>query len=115
MIHSLNKGKCGEREWAAWLNHNLNSNARRGRQYSGSPESPDIVDKAMPGIHYEVKRVEKLNLQSAMAQAEKDSGSALPCVAHRRNRGEWLVTLRAQDLKAYCLLVAEHLQHDYSK
>lgn len=110
MVHSLNKGKSGEREWAHWLNDNFSCNARRGQQFQGGQDSPDIVDTAIPGMHAEVKRVEKLNVSQAMEQAVKDCGQKVPYVAHRRNRTEWLVTLRARDLKAYCLLVSEHLQ-----
>ncbi len=109
MIHSLNKGKRGEREWAAWLNENLNCSARRGVQYSGGPDSPDIVDTAIPCIHYEAKRVEKLNIGEAMAQAVADAGVKIPVVAHRKNRQECMVTLRAKDLKSFSLLLSNHL------
>lgn len=40
-----------------------------------------------------------MNIHAAMAQAVKDAGKAIPVVAHRRNRGAWLVTLRAEDLE----------------
>ncbi len=109
MIHSLNKGKAGEREWALWLNQNLQCNARRGVQYQGGPDSPDIVDKAIPCIHWETKRVEKLNLSLAMAQAVKDAGTKIPVLSHRKNREGWLVTLRAEDLKSFSLLLQNHL------
>lgn len=112
-INSGNKGKVGEREWAKWLNANLGCQARRGRQYSGSPDSPDVVDKAIPGIQAEVKRVEQLQLDKAMAQAVSDSGGKIPYVAHRKNRTEWLVTVRACDLKAFVTLVAAHLRATY--
>lgn len=110
LVHSLNKGKNGEREWAHWLNENLGCQARRGRQFSGSPDSPDVVDAAIPGIQAEVKRVESLNIHQAMAQAVKDSGAKIGYVAHRRNRGEWMITLRASDLKSFVVLVHAHLR-----
>jgi hypothetical protein len=60
-------------------------------------ESPDI--KGIPGLHFEVKRVQALNLGAAMAQAERDAGVALvPVVLHRRNREGWRMTIRADDL-----------------
>ena len=96
-INSRNKGKVGEREWAAWLTAN-GFPARRGVQYQGGPESPDIAG-GIAGVHFEVKRVENLNIHAAIAQAVKDAGKAIPVVAHRRNRGAWLVTLRAEDLE----------------
>ena len=54
--------------------------------------------KTLPGVHVEVKRVERLNIHEAMQQSIRDSNDqALPIVAHRRNRGEWYITMRAAD------------------
>ena len=58
----------------------------------------DLV--GLPGIHVEVKRVEKLNVSEAMRQAERDAERFLdgaPAVFHRRNREPWLVTMRLSD------------------
>lgn len=68
-------------------------------QYQGSPDSPDI-HCSLP-IHFEVKRVEALNVYKAVEQAVGDCGQKVPAVAHRRNRSEWLITIRAQDLKEF--------------
>ncbi len=52
----------------------------------------------LPGIHVECKRVEKLNLLDAMGQAMRDAKDGeLPTVFHRRDRCEWLVTMRLED------------------
>ncbi len=109
MVHSLNKGKQGEREWAHWLNTNLNCNARRGQQYAGGHDSADIFDEAMPDIHWEVKRVERLDLEKAMAQAAHDAFQKIPVVCHRKSRGEWMVTFKASDTKRFVTLVSDHL------
>ena len=70
--------------------------ARRGQQFSGSPDSPDVISD-LP-FHFEVKRVERLNIYQAIDQAVRDCGEGKsPVVAHRRNRGQWLVTMRAED------------------
>ncbi|MDO5418407.1 MAG: hypothetical protein Q4F29_14515, partial [Lachnospiraceae bacterium] len=51
-----------------------------------------------PGIHIECKRVEKLNLLDAVAQALHDARKGeLSAVFHRRDRCEWLVTMRMED------------------
>ena len=53
-----------------------------------------------------MKRVEKLNIHEAMAQAEHDTEAEgnMPIVAHRRNNTKWLVTMRAEDwFKLYSL------------
>jgi len=105
-MNSRDKGKRGEREWAAYLTE-LGFDARRGVQYHGGPDSPDICG-GIPGTHAEVKRVERLNIHDAIQQAQDDSGGTLiPYVAHRRNRSEWLVTLRARDIIRLAQLLRE--------
>jgi hypothetical protein len=94
-MNSRNKGKVGEREFAALLREH-GFDARRGQQFSGSPESPDVVSEALAWLHIEVKRVQHLNLMDACAQAEGDCGGKPWVVAHRRNHAPWLITLRAE-------------------
>ena len=89
---SRNKGKRGERELARLLTLNGHP-AHRGQQYSGSPDSPDVICESLP-FHFEVKRCERLRLREAMQQAIADAGEGkTPVVAHRRNGGEWLAVL----------------------
>ena len=95
---SRRKGAVGERELAAWLRER-GYEARRGQQFSGSPESPDVVCSGVP-FHFECKRTERIRLYDAIAQATADAGDRIPVVAHRRNRGEWLAVLRLEDLIA---------------
>jgi Holliday junction resolvase len=96
MVHSRNKGKRGEREFAQVLIH-YGYTARRGSQYSAQTEdgtpSPDIHCADLP-IHWEVKRVNKLNLRDAIAQAKSDSsryGCKHWAVAWREDHGEWVI------------------------
>lgn len=103
-MNACQKGKRGERAFAAWLRENFGVAARRGRQFSGSPDSPDVV--GINGVHFEVKHVEKLNVWSAVDQACKDCGSNVPVVAMKRNRSEWLLVLKASDLKKAASLFA---------
>ena len=61
-------------------------------------EVADIT--GLPGIHIEVKRVEKLNVCEAMEQSIRDSermDDGMPVLFHRRNRKPWLVTMRLED------------------
>jgi hypothetical protein len=95
MIHSRNKGKRGERQWRDELRAN-GYEARRGQQFSGSADSPDVVCDALPWIHFEVKAVERLNICDAMDQARRDCASKIPIVAHRRNFRPWLITMAAE-------------------
>lgn len=92
-MNSRDKGKRGEREFAS-LCREYGYNARRGQQYSGL-EGQDVV--GLPYMHVEVKRVERLNLYDAMAQAVNDAKDKIPIVAHRKNHCGWLITMRAED------------------
>lgn len=95
------KGAAGERELAALLSA-AGYECQRGGSLSFG-EVPDVL--GLPGIHIEVKRVEKLNVVEAMEQAIRDSDrmlDGLPALFHRRNRKPWLVTMRMEDwLKLY--------------
>lgn len=100
-MNSCVKGKVGEREWATWLRSHGFTGCRRGQQFSGSNGDADVV--GVTGLHFESKRVESLNLGSAMKQAISDAGDNCPLVVHRKNRGEWMVTLRAEDMERVAL------------
>lgn len=95
MVNSRNKGAAGEREWANWLKER-GYEARRGQQFSGGKDSPDVVSN-LP-FHFEVKRVQALNMDKAMEQAQRDSegNGKVPMVVHRKDRKEWKVTLSAE-------------------
>ncbi len=92
-MNSIQKGKRGEREFAKFC-RDQGYNVRRGQQYSGI-EGEDCV--GLPGIHVEVKRVERLNIEQAMLQSKTDANHKVPIVAHRKNNCEWLVTMTAED------------------
>jgi hypothetical protein len=94
-VNSRNKGKVGEREFASLLREH-GYDARRGQQFSGSPDSPDVVSDALAWLHVEVKRVQNLNLTDACVQAEGDAGGKPWIVAHRRNHAPWLITMRSE-------------------
>ena len=106
-MNSRNKGKVGEREFAEVLRaHGFD--ARRGQQFAGGTDSPDVVSTALDWLHIEVKRVQHLNLADACAQAKRDSGGKPWIVAHRKNRGPWFITL---DSDALYELLRQSLSH----
>ena len=124
-MNSREKGKRGERQWRDELRAN-GYHARRGQQFSGSPDSPDVVCEELDWLHFEVKAVERLNIEDAMEQARQDCGARnaecgvedstphpgplpvrggegretrtrkVPVVAHRRSHRRWLVTMDAE-------------------
>ena len=101
-MNSREKGKRGERQWRDELRANGYA-ARRGQQFSGSPDSPDVICDALPWAHFEVKLAERLDIYGAMEQARRDCGvrsaecgvQKVPVVAHRRSFRQWLVTMEA--------------------
>jgi Holliday junction resolvase len=95
-MNSKRKGKDGELQFVAALKE-VGFDARRGVQYSGGPESPDVISEALDRFHFEVKRTEKFRLYEAMEQAIEEGGECIPVVAHRRNRGGWLMIMRLED------------------
>ncbi len=95
----MNANKKGKRNERAWRDEIIahGYDARRGQQFSGSPDSPDVVSKDLAWIHFEVKAVEALNVWKAMEQARGDAGEGkLPIVAHTKNGKGWLVTMDSE-------------------
>lgn len=92
MMNSRTKGKQGELELAAKLREH-GFDCRRGQQFRGGGDSPDVV--GLPGIHIECKRVEHLNVETAMKQSRRDADGTgdIPVVMHRKNYEPWKVTM----------------------
>ena len=93
---SQRKGAEGERELASILQQHGYECDRGGSLTFG--EVPDVT--GLPGIHIEVKRVERLNVGEAMDQAIRDSErmkDGIPALFHRKNRKPRLVTMRLTD------------------
>ena len=90
------KGRGGELEIVKiFQSHGIGAQPGQAVSYGSTP---DVVN--VPGIHLEVKRVERLNVPEAMAQAVRDSEKfhdGAPTLFHRRNRSPWLVTMRLED------------------
>ncbi len=97
MTNSNRKGKRGELELAKWLSERGHT-ARRGQQYRGGGDSPDVVCDSLP-LHFEVKRTERLRLHEAVEQAIADAAEGqTPVVAYRASRRPWLAILKLDDL-----------------
>jgi|TARA_R110002020_G_scaffold6149_2_gene25758 hypothetical protein len=97
-INSRAKGARYERELARYFEEN-GFPARRGQQFAGGSDSPDVVCDEFP-FHIEAKFVEALNLYSAMTQSIRDAGDKPPCVIHRKKNSESMFTCRLSDLVA---------------
>ena len=97
-INSRQKGAAGERELANVLKE-YGIDARRGQQFSGGTDSPDVVvGGPLEGFHIECKRVESGNLYNWFEQAQRDAGSKTPVVVHRKSNKPWMAILTLDDL-----------------
>lgn len=97
--NSRAKGAAGEREAAKFLRE-LGFTARRGQQFSGLGDSPDVVVEDLPNVWIECKLrsdigIHSQSLKNAMEQAISDSNGtdAVPVVMWRKtgNRN-WALT-----------------------
>lgn len=96
-INSKQKGKNGELEACKALETILGIHHERSVQYCGRAGDADI--KGVEGIHFEVKRMEKMNLYEALEQAVRDArASEVPVVMHRKNRKDWVLIIKAEDM-----------------
>ena len=96
---SRDKGKRGERE-VAKIFQKAGFHARRSVQYNGRPgTAADVV--GVPGLHLEVKFVEKERIREWYRQAERDATASpdkdIPVIVHRKSWDPWLVTLSLGD------------------
>lgn len=101
-MNSKQKGKRGELELVRKLKE-YGFDTRRSVQYNGKAEEGQADLIGLEGIHIESKRVERLNIYDAIAQAKHDArADELPTVMHRKNNAKWLVTMSLDDwMKLY--------------
>lgn len=91
MINSRAKGKRIELMAKDFL-ISLGFTGRRGAQYSGGPDSPDVVFEDLKGVHIEVKGDRRIRLgnkpwHDAQTQAMEDAGDKTPVVLWWAHRG----------------------------
>ena len=107
---SREKGKRGERECRDELGGVLGlpaGAARRGCQFKGGPESPDVVLDGVP-IHVEAKRTERLALWPAVEQAGRDAADGhIPIVWHKCNRRPSVVIVETARLYELAVAVVQ--------
>lgn len=96
-MNGKRKGSAGERELCEFLTAAGYPAHRNDQRYTGGQGNPDIDAAGLERLHIEVKRVEKLNISAAMQQAERDAVNRIPAVIHRRNREQWLITMKLSD------------------
>lgn len=105
-INSKRKGKVGELEFAHECEKYGFNEVYRTAQTNGKLEQSLADCEGLEGIHIEVKRVEKLNIDEAIEQSVRDlttkKEKKLPAVFHRKNRKKWKATMYLEDwMKLY--------------
>ena len=80
MTNNCKKGKRVELKVVHWL-HSLGfPGARRGQQYAGGTDSPDVIVPELPHLHFEVKgrvgRPSTAEIERWMVRAHTDAGQA---------------------------------------
>lgn len=100
-INSKQKGKSGELEFAHECMKFGFEDVHRTAQTNGKLEHSLADCEGLDGIHIEVKRVERLNIDEAMEQSIRDlktkKEKKLPAVFHRKNRKPWKATMLFDD------------------
>lgn len=106
MTQSRAKGCRGELEASKVWAFVMGGQARRGQQFAGGTDSPDVVSD-YPGIHIEVKRCERGNPYDWLAQARRDAAGKCPVVLHRRNNQPWLLIMELADAPKFLLAAGD--------
>ena len=105
MTQSRAKGCRGELEASKIWASVMGGKARRGQQFAGGTDSPDVIS-SYPGIHIEVKRCERGNPYDWLAQARRDAQGKCPLVLHRRNNQPWILVMELSDAPQFLLEAA---------
>lgn len=96
-INSKKKGSRGELELSKTLTE-AGFPARRGQQFQGTSESPDIICESLSDYHIECKRTERGNPYNWLQQATDDAPDKIPLVIHRRSDKQWIAVMNLDDL-----------------
>lgn len=95
-MNSNRKGKTFERWVAAYLREHGYTEARRGQQYHGGADSPDVV--GLDGFHIEAKDTERWSDYDFMSQSVRDAAEGeIPIVIAKKNFQKPLVIIRLDD------------------
>mgnify|MGYP001201154563 CR=1 FL=1 len=109
-MNSKRKGKRGELEAAEALRAVLGCEARRGQQFQGSPDSPDVVTN-IDGVFFEAKRRQRFDLYRSMHQATEDADHHdIPVVLQRRNLERWVAICWLDDLPELAKILADYIR-----
>lgn len=90
------KGKVFERECSKMI-RDRGFDCRRGQQFRGSKDSPDIVSENLQEFHFECKFKQNLNLWDTLKKCLEEAPEKLPVIIWKRDRTIPLVTMDFHD------------------
>ena len=97
-IKSKAKGKKNELAFVNLLKAAGYPSARRGQQFQGTEESPDVLCSELPIIHFEIKSGARPNPWLALKQCANDKGqNQLSVVGVHKDREPWIICMTAED------------------
>lgn len=100
-LNSRRKGKVGELEAVSLLKKLFGwTGVRRSQQHCATDSAMDIIVQETPGLWYEIKRVQKLNVPATMKQSKQSSGGKPVVLLHRPNQCQWMITCFLEELPA---------------
>lgn len=88
------KGARGEREFRDFLRLRGFSAIRTGRSHTGPV---DDLSHDVEGVHFEVKRRNGFDPVAWLKQARRDAKGRVPVAVWKRNNGEWIVLMGADE------------------
>ena len=90
------KGKVFERECSKMIRAR-DFDCRRGQQFRGSKDSPDIVSDSLNEFHFECKFKQNLNLWDALEKCLEEAPGKMPTIIWKRDRKIPLVIMDFHD------------------
>ena len=96
-MNAKQKGSRGERMLAQVMT-DAGFPARRGQQFKGGKNSPDVVCPLLNRWHWESKFTEQLRLCDWLPQVEHDCGGKPWVIGWKRKFGPWLAIMKLDDL-----------------
>ena len=112
-MNARTKGARGERELARELSKIVGQARRTGLMQSQS-DAPESDVEWLDGLVVESKRCQRVEIDKWCELNERKARGlgGLSLVGWRKNRSEWRVALRLEDVPAFCRLIVEALDEE---
>ena len=112
-MNARSKGARGERELAREL-AKIVGEARRTGLMQSQQDAPESDVEWIDGLVVESKRCQRVEIDKWCELNERKARglSGISLVGWRKNRSEWRVALRLEDVPAFCRLIVEKLNEE---